>query len=421
MAFPITVFLSRMRTARCLFFMAIAAAPAHALAGEAKIQVLPFAPLSGEVPVAAGEKTARLLSAALENLGIAAPVPGLEPDGAAQRALESARKAIALGRGLEGGRDFVAAAASYRGAIESFTAAAPLLADAVELSDAHVALGAALYRTGEDAEAEQELGSAVSLTPLRPFAGEATSPLFALAVKTIRQRAQASERAALRLDSTPPRARVELDGVELGRTPLEVFGIPGGEHLWRVLLPTSTPRGGVLRLSGERRERIEVALGGSAPAEKLIAALSAGRLGADGLALAHAVVASAGGEPLVLGALGPRGPDLQLESFLYHSAKGTLVRLHARSFDAELLSAGTALFELAREIAARLEEPGDPVALPALVLARDAQDPATAGVELTRVAYGSSSAPGERRDAAARGPRRPIDPNRARPINPREK
>lgn len=398
--------------ALCLSLTAAAAAPA-------RVAIAPFSAASGDVPVGAGTKLAALLAAQLESLETVAPsaLPA-EADAAAEQALGAAREAMAEGQGLARNRKHSLAAAAYRRAAAAFETAAPILEGSAELADAHAALAAELYLIADDAGGERELERAVSLAPARALPGETTSPLFAALVRRAREAMASRGRSRVRFDSVPDRARVQLDGAEAGRTPLEVRDVPAGEHLFRILLPAGPPAGGVLRLTGARPERAAASLGGSAPQAKLGAALSKGVLDAPALAAARQVASEAKADHLVLGCLLARDSELSLESFLYSSARGEVVRLPAQRFDPELLSAGTALFKVAGEVGARVERFGDPEPLPAPIF----RAPALAPADLAEVAYGALAA-GEPSDRPAppRGPRRPIDPKKAGALKPREK
>jgi tetratricopeptide (TPR) repeat protein len=402
-----------------LALVALCSLATGAAAAPAKVAIAPFAPASGDVPVSAGEKLAALLAAQLEGSDAVAPAAlPAEANPAAEQALKAAREAIGAAQERARKGKHSSAAGAYREAVASFQAAAALLEDSAELADAHAALAAELYLTANDDEAKRELESAVSLAPKRAFAGEATSPLFAAVVRRAREASASLERSRIRFESTPDRARVQLDGAEAGRTPLEIRDVPAGEHLFRILLPTGRVEGGVLQLSGARAERAGASLGGSGPQAKLLAALSKGRLDAEAANLASQTAAGAGAEFLVFGCLVVQGSDLALESFLYSAARGEVARLPAQRFDLELLSAGTALFKVAGEIAARVERFGEPERIPGPIF----RFPAPAAAELTEVGY-ASLAPGDppERPLAPRGPRRPIDPKRAGALRPREK
>lgn len=394
-------------------------APAPARADGVKVAVAPFAPLTGDVPVKAGAKAAMLLAGELKNVGTIAPVEiALEPNEAAAAGLKAAREAINVAQAAEKRRKFGIAAAAYRKAIASYDAGAAQLTDPAELSDAHVALGTVLYLTGDDAGGAKELWNAVSLTPTRPFQGEATSPLFTATVKKIREQVLAAPKATLRVESLPPGAHVLLDGQDVGKTPLSLKDIPPGKHLWQVLLPTSEAIGGTVVLKEGAREKIVAAHGGTAPISLLVAGLVANKLEEKTLAAAKATAAAAGADLLAFGAFFAREQELILEVFLYSPAKDALVRLPPKTFDAEMLSAGMELFKVAGDISARVEDLGAAEKLPARV---SLEAPPPSAASLTEVAY---ALPGEKSDKPeeTKGPRRPVDPTKGyKNIRQREK
>ncbi len=407
------------RAAALLALALFGALPSPAAAEPAKVAIAPFAAATGDVPVGAGAKLSALLAAQLDGLDTVSPTAlPAEADAAAERSLIAAREAVAEAQDLARHRQHSRAAAAYRRAIAAFEAAASALESSAELADAHAALAAELFLTADDAGGERELHSAVALAPKRAFAGEATSPLFAALVQRAREASARTERSRARFDSVPDRARVQLDGAEAGRTPLEVRDVPPGDHLFRILLPSSPPLGGVLHLDGARPARAEASLGGSAPQAQLAAALAKGTLDAPALALARQVAAGAGADYLVLGALVAQGSELWLQSFLFSASSGGAVRLPGQRFDLELLSAGTALFKVAAEVPARVSRFGDAEPLPAALF----PSPAPAPAELSEVTYATLAAPEPREHPApSRGPRRPIDPKKAGALRPREK
>ena len=131
---------------RRLFFVSLVLAAvtlpgmaSPARADGVKVAVVPFAPLTGDVPVRAGGKGAMLLAGELKNVGTVTPLEvALEPNDAAGKALNAAHEAVTAAQLQEKKRKFGAAAALYRKAIAAYDAGAALLADPSELSDAHV-------------------------------------------------------------------------------------------------------------------------------------------------------------------------------------------------------------------------------------------------------------------------------------------
>lgn len=399
------------RSLPCALAVALLGLPSTGSAEGAKVAVVPFAPLTGDVPVKAGAKGAMLLAAELKNVGTVTPGEiALETDEASAKALAGAREAVNGAQAAEKKRRFGAAAAAWRKAIAGYDAGAGLLADTAELADAHAALAVVLYLTGDDANGAKELSHAISLAPSRTFSGESTSPLFAATVRKLREKVLAAPKASLRIESTPPGAQVVLDGQEMGRTPLALKDVPPGKHHWRVLIPTSEPLGGTVNLAPGQKEKVAAALGGTAPVSQLIASLVANKLDEKVLAAAKATATVAGADLLAFGAFFARGQDLVLDTFLYSTAKNAIARLPQKTFDAEMLSAGMELFKVAGEIGGRTEQLGAAEALNGKV---SVEAPPAATAELTEIAY---VLPGEGQDKAdeGKGPRRPVD--RSKPM-----
>ena len=393
--------------------------PSLAHAEGVKVAVAPFAPLSGDVPVRAGGKGAMLLAGELKTVGTCTPIEiGVEANEVAGKALQGARDAINVAQAAEKKRKFGAAVAAYRAAIAGYETGASLLLDPTELSDAHAALGIVQYLTGDDVNGAKELANAVSLTPTRSFAGEATSPLFTATCKKIREKVMNAGKAFLKVESTPPGAMVFFDGQEMGHTPLAMKDIPPGKHLWRVMMPTSDPIGGVVTLASGAKDKVSAVLGGSAPVSQLVASMINNKLDDKVLGFAKATVTAAGADLLAFGAIFARGQDLVLETFLYSASKNAVVRLPQKVFDTEMLSAGMELFKVAGEIGGRTEELGAAEKLPTKI---SPEAPPFSTAELTEMAY---ALPGDKLDKGddSRGPRRPVDPNKnIKNLRPRDK
>lgn len=389
------------------------------VAAATKIAVVPFAPLTGDVPVRAGGKAAMLLAGELKNVGEVTPVElPLESDEKAAKALQDARDAVTAAQKLETRRKFGAAAAAYRQALAHYEAAAALIADVNEVSDAHVALAIVHYLTGDDETGEKELSNAIALTPKRTFAGEETSKLFAATVARVREKLLASPTATLQVESIPAGAQVLVDGREMGRTPLTLKAIPPGKHLWRVLLPTSEPEGGLVLLSPSEHVTAKAELNGSSPVTKLNAVLASNSLSPAVAEIAKEVAASVEADLVAFGALLGRGDDLVLESFLYSPAQNLIARLPQKSFDSELISAGMELYNVAGEIGSRTQNLGAAETLPCKI---SLEAPPPQAAERTEMAFKLPGDEEQQLDEPKKS-RRPVDPHKTiRVLRPRDK
>ncbi|MGI5865370.1 MAG: PEGA domain-containing protein [Myxococcales bacterium] len=394
----------------------ILASPA---AAATKIAVVPFAPLTGDVPVRAGGKAAMLLAGELKNVGEVAPLElAIETDAKAAKALQEARDAVTAAQKLEARRKFGAAAAAYRQALERYEEAAPLVADVNEVSDAHVALAVVHYLTGDDEVGERELANAIALTPKRTFPGEETSKLFAATVARVREKLLAAPTATLQIESIPAGAQVLIDGREMGRTPLTLRAIPPGKHLWRVLLPTSEPVGGLVQLSPSEHVTAKAELHGSSPVTKLNALLATNSLSPAVAEAAKEAAATVEADLVAFGALLGRGDDLVLESFLYSPSQNIITRLPQKSFDSELISAGMELYNVAGDIGGRTQNLGTPEALPCKV---SLEAPPLQAADRTEMAFKLPGDEVQETDEPKKS-RRPVDPHKTiRVLRPRDK
>lgn len=387
-------------------------------APPAKLIVLPFAALSGEVPARAGVKAAAMLSTELKNTE-AVQLLGARRSAAADphlSELEQARKGVQEAQELRQRRKFRLAEAALRKAIAHYHSGGAGLSGVEELVDAYALLSAVQYNTGRDEEGLKSLTLALALAPSRELPLARTSPLFARLVEQTRQKLAAAPRGLLLVDSIPPAAPLELDGVPVGSTPVEVKDVPPGMHLWRVSLPSGETIGGMVEVLSSKQAKVSAQASAKDPESKILAALAVNRLDAELLAAVKEHARATEADLLIFGALSKQGKGLALDAFLYQSSLGQLRRLPRSSFDNDLLSAGLEFYKLAGQFALKPEGFGEQAKLPGAVtpeaLSRSAKTAvAQYGVEVGKE---EEQAEGEAPPAKQEGPRSPLDPNQKR-------
>jgi hypothetical protein len=102
----------------------------------------------------------------------------------------------------------------------------------------------------------------------------------------------------------------------------------------------------------------------SDPESRVLAILAQNKLDPQVVAAAKEEAKNADADLLVFGALSREGKNLALDSFVLEVGSGAVRRLPRSSFDAELLSAGMELFNLAGEISHKLAQVGEPASVP---------------------------------------------------------
>ena len=318
-----------------------------------KVAVVPFAPLTGDVPTNATSKAAEVLLTALkghENLAALDANGGSADDPSTH--VKKASELLASARQQLGAGQPYAARTTLESALSELSAGAAALDDVETLADVHAALSRAHYQAGDDAGGRKELDAAEALRPGRDFAEVSSSPLFAGLADQAKGRVLAAK-STLQIDSIPPGATARIDGLEAGKTPVLVKDLPAGPHAWRVELPSGASVGGVVETLVQRKASVVGAAAGSGPASGLVSQVASNSLGADALGAMKAAATGLDAAYLVFGGLRTEGGDLVLECFVYSAQANAFARLPQAKFDADLVSAGQSLTAVANEVAGR--------------------------------------------------------------------
>jgi hypothetical protein len=406
-----------------LLLLASAASAEEPAAGSTlKVGVVPFAALSGEVPQRAGPKAAAMLSNELKNtegVQVVEPkrAPAAEPF---KEGLARAKEWVEQAQSQRNQHKFRLAEESLGKALESYRAAAAGLTEMAELQDAYTLLSAVQYNTGRDEEGQRSLATALALAPQRELPLAATSPSFARVVSQARKAVLAAPKGSLLVESSPSAAAVSVDGVPLGGTPLLVKGVPPGLHAWRVQLPSGDAAGGTVEVAAGKSAKVSGQIAGSDPESLLLAELSQNKLSPAGLTAAKEAASGMDAQVLLFGALSREGKNLALDGFALDVPSGDVRRLPRSTFDAELLSAGMELYNLAGEISRQGNKVGDAAKVPGPVAVGHAQGAvqvaqAEYGVQLNKLTAdveGESTPPpttdGARTPLSKPGSRRPL-------------
>jgi hypothetical protein len=343
-------------TQRLLSVLLSVLAPTLALAEEApKVAVVPFAPLSGDVPNNAGSKAAEVFLTALkghENLSAQDASASAAEDPAAH--LKKANEGLLAARKqLDAGQP-QAAKAALEAVLTEFTAGAAALDDLDALADAYAALSRARYQTGDDEGGLKALDEAEALRPGRDFLEARSSPLFASLAAKEKDRVLAAAKSSVQINSVPPGASARIDGLDAGRTPVLVKDLPPGPHAWKVELPSGASVGGVVETQAGQKATVVGAAAGSGPAAALVSQVAGNALGPDALAAMKNAASGLDVAYVVFGGLHAEGSDLVLDSFVYSTKGNAFARLPQAKFDADLVSAGQSLSAVANDVAGRV-------------------------------------------------------------------
>lgn len=333
---------------------------------KAKLSVMPFAALTGDVPPRAGTKATGMLTQEFKSADTFVLVDSKKngADDPATAALDEARKAVEEAKGLRAKKKFRLAEEALKKAVAAYEKAVPALPEMGELVDALALLSAVQFNTGRDEDGQKSLNNALSLAPDRDLPLAATSGLFSKLVESSRKNLKDGPKGNLLLESSPSNAPITLDGVPLGATPLAVKDVPPGLHAWRAQLPTGEALGGFVEVSAGKTANAKAASSSKDPEARLLIALAQNKLDADALTAAKEQAKATEADLLVFGALSKEGKGLALDSFLYAAASGEIRRLPRAKFDTELLSAGMEFYNLAGELSKKGKGVGEPVKVP---------------------------------------------------------
>ncbi len=355
------------RSSSCAFAAALLCGASVALAA-ARIGVVPFAPLAGDVPQGAGEKGADILAKELKNQADFDVVPRAEAasqDGAA--AISQARQKVAEARAALAKHQGTAAVAAYEAALAGFAKGTSELDSFEEFIAAEAELGTVLYRLGRDDEGQAALLDAARLSAGVPLKAAAASPTYAAALEALQKEAGKLGKGSIRVESTPSGADLYVDGQAAGKAPVLLRALPAGKHYVRALLPSGERWGAIVDVTPKGEGQLRAQTGGGGPGGDVAAQLAENSLQPGVVASLQKVAAAQKLAYVVLGALHRTLNGLALDAFLFSAERGTLSRLKRVAFDAELLEAGLQMDKIVAELQQRLTAGPEILALPAKV------------------------------------------------------
>ncbi len=410
-----------------LLVLALALSPVAAAAQAeppapppAKLTIVPFAALSGDVPQRAGAKAAGMLSTELRNTDGVQLVDTKRGSTADpyQEGLDRARKLVDEAKQHRKARKFRLAEEALEKALAEYRASAPGLSDTGELADTWALLSAVQFNTGRDEQGRASLDLALAVAPTRELPLAATSPLFNRVVQDAKRALQQAPRGTLLVESTPPGAGVNVDGVGLGNAPLQVKDVPPGQHVWKVSLPSGEATGGLVEVASGRQAKVAGQTQAKDPESRLVATLAQNKLDAEVVSAVREQAKASDSELVLFGALSKEGKGLGLDTFLFSAASGEVRRLPHLVFDTELLSAGMEFFNLAGQIKDRGGKIGEAVKVPGPV----SLEAVLGGTKVAEAQYGVQAGKEQTLDTEAAeptketGPRVPLEPKKRVPL-----
>jgi hypothetical protein len=354
---------------RPFFALIVVAAftPASALAA-ARIGVMPFAPLAGDVPQGAGERGADILQKELKNQSDFEVIPRQEvASNTAAKALSLANTKLQEARTLVGQHKAAAAVKAYQAALDAFGKGAAELENFEDVLAADQELATLLYRDGKDDDAAKVVVDAMRLSAGQSLRTLAASPTFATIMEGLDKKATTMPKGACRVDSVPQGADVYVDGQAAGKTPVLLKDLPAGKHYVRALLPSGEKWGELVDVPGKGEVRVRAHSGAEGPVAEVSAQLVENQLQQTALPALKQAAATQKVAFLAFGVLHRTPNGLALDPFLYSAERGTVSRLQRVGFDAEMLEAGLEMDKVVADIQKKLGGDPTPVSLPSKV------------------------------------------------------
>jgi hypothetical protein len=344
--------------------------PAARSVAASRIEVLTFAPLSGDLPQGAGEKGADILTVELKGQSEFDVIPRAKSSkGAGVEALAQARKLAADARKALDQRKPAEAQKAFEEAQQAYMKGLSELSNFDEFVNLTAELSTLLYRRGKDEQAAQVMLDALRVTVGRsPPKILAQSPTYAPIAEALTKKIAALPKGGIRLDSTPEGAHVFIDGQDAGNAPVVLKQLAEGRHYLRAILPSGETWGEAVMVSSKgEMPHLRAQSGAEGPAAVVAAQLAENRMDPSILASLQQVAAQKNAAFLAFGALVKPIDGIALDSFLYNAKTNKISRLKRVTFDQEMLDAGLQMDKVVSEIQAKLKGEPHPVELPTKV------------------------------------------------------
>ena len=234
------------------------------------------------------------------------------------------------------------------------------------LVDAYLKKSVALFLMGREDEAVRtSIPAALRLAPAVSLqAGSEYQQVFIDTVEKVRKELQEVGYGELRVDTTPPGAKIWLNEQEAGYSPVRVAGILPGRHYVKIKPPGADPymqvveirKGETFHITPDDAKRNEGPIGA------LVTQMSKNQLDASVVSQVGALVKKHGAQYAVIGGAYAAGGNMGIVSFLY-GTDGSLTELQRISLDRDMLGAAIEINRVAADVVARLGAPA-PVSLP---------------------------------------------------------
>lgn len=357
--------------------LAVLSGPVSASAEKTKILVVPYAPLYDSIPRATGAQIAETLETGLANMD-GFEVVKLPSEGEAQvaaaatpaqlAAVEAAKADWEKGNQLLQRRKIKPALDAFDAAIKAFEANGPALLDVNPLVDAYIKKSVALFLMGREEEAKTgSIPAALRLAPgIQLEAGREYQQVFIDTVEAVRKEMQAAGYGQLRVDTTPPGAKIWVDEREAEYSPVLISGLLPGRHYVKIKPPGADPyvqvveieKGQLFRITPDDGKRAE------GPVGALVTLLSKNELNAEAARLLSALAKKHGAQQAVIGGAYAQGANMGIVTYLAGTGGTGFTEMQRITLDRDMLGATIEINKVAAEIQSKLGAAQNPVTLP---------------------------------------------------------
>lgn len=357
--------------------VAVLCGPVAASAEKVKVLVVPYAPLYDSIPRATGAQIAETLETGLANVdGVeVVKLPGEGEAKVAASATEAQTAAVAAaradwerGNGLLAKRRVKPALDAYEKAISGFEANGAALLDVNPLVDAHLKKSVALFLMGREDEAVKvSIPAALRLNPgVQLEAGREYQQVFIDTVEKVRGELQQAGYGSLRVDTTPPGAKIWVDEREAEYSPVLISGILPGKHYVKIKPPGADPymqvveikKGETFRITPDDGKRAE------GPVGSLVTLLAKNQLNDDARKQLVGLMKKHGAQQAVVGGAFAQGANMGIVTYLYGTGDSGFTQLQTINLDRDMLGATIEVNKVAIELQSRLGAAASPVSLP---------------------------------------------------------
>ncbi len=346
-----------------LVVLGLVLAAGSAEAAEPKVGVVPFQHLQPELPRELGEQTTLVVSREIEHGGITVErVAGLEAPAAAgspsdaptgdPRAANRAERLLAEAQDMLADGSVPAAAKRLDQAVQLLEANADAVADLRTLAEAHLQLAIAMFRDGQEEEADDALARSVHLDPERTLDPARFPPIFVRVFDRARYAVLRRPRGDVEVKATPG-ARVLLDGRAMGQAPLLLQEVLPGRHVIRIERAGEAVQVKTLTVASKKTTAVVFDGGEGASRSEdggVLGALSANALDAGQLRALQTAGRAARADFLLVGVMFGTDTAYQIRSALLDVRTGQIGRVQDVAFDLDLLSAEIEVFKLAQDV-----------------------------------------------------------------------